>query len=135
MRSARVIQTGELAIQVRPGAVRPALDRLVAIAAGAGGYVSGSRSDEADGTGQSPSGTTTLRVPAQQFTAVIGQVRALGKVLSASTSARDVTSDYVDLGASPSQDRWLWLLSSSALLRFWFFSGDGCTDALCRGID
>lgn len=95
-RSARVVQTGQVALQVQDGQVQPALDRLGAIATGAGGYLSDTRDSEGDGT---PSGTSTLRVPVARFSSVLSQVRKVGKVVSSSSSARDVTGDYVDLSA------------------------------------
>jgi hypothetical protein len=94
--AARVIQTGQIALQVQHGQVRSALDRLGAIATGAGGFLSDSREDEGTGT---PSGTSTLRVPVADFPAVVAQVRKVGRVTSSSSSARDVTSQYVDLSA------------------------------------
>ncbi len=99
VRNARVVQTGQLAIRVRPGGVRNALNRLEAIAAGAGGYVGESRSQEGPNGSEPPSGSTSLRVPVDHFTAVLGQARALGTVLSSSSNARDVTGQYVDLTA------------------------------------
>jgi hypothetical protein len=94
--AARVIQTGQLALEVKRGQVRPTLDKLTAIADGAGGFVSASRADD---TSTLPSGTTTLRVPVASFAGVTAQVRKLGTVASASTTARDVTAQYVDLTA------------------------------------
>jgi hypothetical protein len=92
----RVVQTGQLALEVARGQVRPVLARLTTIADGAGGYISQSRDDD---TQVLPSGTSTLRVPVASFEAVTAQVRKLGSVTSASTTARDVTSQYVDLNA------------------------------------
>ena len=92
----RVVQTGQLALEVGKSKVQPTLDRLGGIATTAGGFLTSSRS--AAGVG-SPSGTSTLRVPTAKFDAVVAQVRTLGHVTSISTSAKDVTADYVDLGA------------------------------------
>jgi hypothetical protein len=92
----RVVQTGQLALEVARGQVRPVLARLTTIADSAGGYISESRDDD---TQALPSGTSTLRVPVASFEAVTAQVRKLGSVTSASTTARDVTSQYVDLNA------------------------------------
>jgi hypothetical protein len=94
--ASRVVQTGQFSLEVATGQVRPVLAKLSALADGAGGYISGSRDDD---TQSLPSGTSTLRVPVASFDAVTAQVRKLGKITSASTSARDVTSQYVDLGA------------------------------------
>lgn len=96
IRSARVVQTGQISLGVRHGQVQPALDRLGTIAIGAGGYVSDSKSDQGDGT---PSGATTIRVPVARFASVEAQVRRVGHVVSISTQATDVTATYVDLSA------------------------------------
>lgn len=95
-RAARVVQTGQVSLEVARGKVQPTLDRLSAIATGVGGYLSESRIDSGADT---PSGTSTLRVPVASFSSVLGQVRHIGKVTSTSTQARDVTAEYVDLGA------------------------------------
>ncbi len=96
IRSARVVQNGQLSLEVGHGQVQPALDRLTSIAIGSGGYVSDSKSEQGDGT---PSGTTTIRVPVGRFTSVETQARRIGHVVSINTSATDVTAAYVDLGA------------------------------------
>lgn len=45
------------------------------------------------------SGTVTIRVPAAQFDATTADIRTIGKVLSSSVNADDVTEEYVDLQA------------------------------------
>ncbi len=94
--STRVVQTAQIAMAVPRGQVASALDRLSSIAGGLGGYVAQSRSDQGSGT---PSGTTSLRVPVAAFAAASTQARGLGRVMSASSQAQDVTGDYVDLSA------------------------------------
>ena len=94
--ASRVVQTGNFSLEVARGQVRPVLARLSALADGIGGYISQSQDED---TPPSPSGTSTLRVPIASFDAVTVQVRKLGTVTSATTSARDVTSQYVDLTA------------------------------------
>lgn len=95
-RTARVVQTGQVSLEVGSGKVQPALDRLGAIATSVGGYLSESRVDSGTGT---PSGTSTLRVPVASFAGVLSQVRRIGHVTSTSTQARDVTAEYVDVAA------------------------------------
>jgi hypothetical protein len=94
--ASRVVQTGQFSLEVAKGQVRPVLARLTALAAGSGGYISASSDDD---TQALPTGTSTLRVPVASFDSVTAQVRKLGQITSASTTARDVTSQYVDLGA------------------------------------
>ena len=91
-----MVQTGQVSLEVSRGKVQPALDRLSTIATGAGGFLSASRVDTGS---DSPSGTSTLRVPVDHFASVLGQVRRIGHVTSTSTQAQDVTAEYVDLGA------------------------------------
>lgn len=45
------------------------------------------------------SGTVVIRVPAERFDPVLATIHGMGKVLSSSVSARDVTEEYVDLTA------------------------------------
>jgi hypothetical protein len=91
-----VVQTAQLALQVPPGKVPAALDRLANIPTGLGGYVAESRSDE----GVAPAtGTITLRVPVTAYPTASAQARAVGHVTGGSSQAQDVTGQYVDLGA------------------------------------
>ncbi len=46
-----------------------------------------------------PTGSTTLRVPVSTFESLVGSVRTLGTVKSATTHGQDVTARYVDLQA------------------------------------
>ncbi len=45
------------------------------------------------------SGTVTIRIPSAQFDSALVQVKKLGKIISTSISAEDVTEEYVDLTA------------------------------------
>lgn len=45
------------------------------------------------------SGSITIRVPAERFDSVLPEIMSLGKVLSSSIEAEDVTEEYVDLKA------------------------------------
>jgi hypothetical protein len=90
----RVVRTGQLSLKVT--SVLTAVDRLTALASGAGGYVQNSVT-----TADSPTSTAdiTLRVPAARFDATVAQAQQLGKTRSLTTSATDVTGRYVDLVA------------------------------------
>lgn len=91
-----MVQTAQVALQVPPGKVPAALDRLASIATGLGGYVGQSRLDEGVGPA---AGTITLRVPVAAYPAASAQARAVGHVSGSSSQAQDVTAQYVDLGA------------------------------------
>ena len=97
----RVVQTGQLSLDVAKGKVASTLDRLNGIASGAGGFLSSSKlsSFGLDSEAASPSGTSTLRVPTAKYDGVVAQVRRLGTVTSLSSSATDVTAEYVDRDA------------------------------------
>jgi hypothetical protein len=73
------------AVAQASGAVRGA-------ATAAGGYVSG-----ADGGGSTM--TITLRVPAEQYDAVVDRVAALGVLNSRSENSQDVTAEIVDVNS------------------------------------
>lgn len=45
------------------------------------------------------SGTVTIRVPADRFNVALAKIQVIGKVLSSSVNADDVTEEYVDLQA------------------------------------
>jgi hypothetical protein len=63
----------------------------------AGGYVLRSSSHVTD-TGHRR-GSVTIRVPETNFLSVIGELEKIGEVKSRSTSAQDVTEEYIDLEA------------------------------------
>jgi hypothetical protein len=93
---AKIIKTGAVEIEVGEGRFSTTLERVTALAAANGGYVAEQQTTE---LGDAPSGTVTLRVPADRFEEVVNQVRRLGKVLSASSGGRDVTAEYADVDA------------------------------------
>ena len=124
----KVIKTGSMSLVVGDGQLTAALDRLSGIAAGLGGYVQDSSTNEgstsppattpttavppsvsrasapssaavAKPPGQVPTATATLRVPVEQFNALVTQAQQVGKVTALGTTGADVTSQYVDLQA------------------------------------
>jgi hypothetical protein len=93
---ARIEQTGSLDLRVGRGAVSATVDRLDALAGANDGFVATSQTHSGT-SGGAPSGTVTLEVPVASFSAVLGEAEALGKVSQLTTSATDVTAQYVDL--------------------------------------
>ena len=91
----RIVQTGEIDLQVNKLDVRKAVGTLTALAAKFGGQVADSQTV----VGDDPSATVTLRIPNDSFGTVLDQAQGLGKVLSVNTKTADVTAQYVDLGA------------------------------------
>jgi len=121
-----LLRNGDLSLLVARGQLLPTVDRVKAITAAMSGYVMSSSlgtqtgmglpepmpldtavssdgsipsSDAAEYAGGDPYASLVVRVPEQQFEAAIKRLSKLGEVRSASTSAEDVTSQFVDLQA------------------------------------
>jgi hypothetical protein len=92
----KIVQTGELDLEVDKIKVANAVSELTAYVGGLGGIVANSQSVEGDGA---PSASLTLRVPERSFGALVTKARGLGKVLSQQTKSADVTGQFVDLSA------------------------------------
>ena len=113
---ARVVKTGSIALVVEDGDVTPRLTQVQQLAADAGGEVSDAKTSE---LGPTPSGSVTLRVPVDRFEEVVAKVRSLkGEVREATTSGKDVTTEYADLEAqirtlTAARERFLEILSGA----------------------
>ena len=108
----RVIKTGEVDLIVDAGHVSPTINQLATVAAGFGGFLQDSKSSEITAN---PTGDVTIRVPSNQFEALLTKVRSLGRPVSVNTSGQDVTAQYVDLQSrisslQASRDRYLEIL-------------------------
>jgi hypothetical protein len=93
--SARVIKTANLALEVKQGSFEDQFQQATLIAGRHGGFVSSSKTAEASRR----SGSLVLRVPADQFEAALGELKALGSVKSEELAGQDVTAQFVDLEA------------------------------------
>lgn len=93
---AKIVRTGSLEVEVDEGAFDAATTRLGTIATGAGGFVSASEISALD---DRPRGSVTLRVPAESFDKVVGEVSKVGDVVAVNTSSQDVSGEYTDLVA------------------------------------
>jgi len=96
--SARVEETGTLGLLVPGSDIGSDIGRLMTMAEAVGGFVANSQ-DNSAGAGSPAQGTVTLQVPQSSFDNVLAQARSVGKVSSLTTSATDVTGQYVDLQA------------------------------------
>jgi hypothetical protein len=105
----RIIKTGAITLQLRPGTFDRAFQQATFPASRAGGFVSTTETSE----GKLRSGTMVLRVPASQFETVLGQLRGLGRVRGQRISGEDVTSRFVDLEARLKN----WRAQEAVLLR------------------
>ncbi len=85
-----IIATAEVSIEVEDARVAAATASDVAGAAG--GFLAEQESRPADGVA-----TLTLRVPSDRFEDVLGELEALGEVLSQRIDTDDVTEQVVDL--------------------------------------
>ncbi|MDQ6697459.1 MAG: DUF4349 domain-containing protein [Actinomycetota bacterium] len=92
--SEKIVKTGSIDLQVPRRTFSDRIDRLTGLATGLGGFVAETSTSEQDVT---PTGTIALRVPAARFEDLLVQARRLGKVLSATSAAQDVTSEYTDI--------------------------------------
>ncbi|MCA1711736.1 MAG: DUF4349 domain-containing protein [Actinobacteria bacterium] len=89
----RVVKTGAIELVAPDKKVSSVLDAVLAAAKAQGGYVASSSTDE---YGATPSGSVTVRVPVARFEALVGQVRRLAEVRTATSSGKDVTAQFAD---------------------------------------
>jgi hypothetical protein len=90
-----IVYTARITLRVTN--VGSAIESVSVLADRYGGYVSGSTRTENDG---SPAATVTLRVPAQDFQAVMAELRAgAERVLTENITSEDVTEEFTDLDA------------------------------------
>lgn len=100
-----IISTANASVQVKD--VATAVADIAAIAEAHGGYAEGTDIgesvavyDEGDRAASGASyGWISIRVPADELTAVIGELADTGEVLSSSLSKQDVTAASIDLNA------------------------------------
>lgn len=88
-----VITTGTVTVEVKE--LEPATEALVKKIAELGGFISGSE-EHRDQAGRRY-GSTTARIPAEKYQALLAFARTLGTVESLSANAQDVTEKYYDL--------------------------------------
>lgn len=91
----KVVRTAWISLEV-PDAMETR-DALASLAGGCGGYVASLSMER--GYGGRISATLVMRVPEAAFEDVVRRVGEVGKVLSQSVKAEDVTEDYYDLRA------------------------------------
>ena len=87
-----IIRTGNLEIVVED--TEATIDEIARRAAASGGWVVSSNVFQ---SGEAKSGSTTIRVPVDQFDAMVEQIESMAlEVLNTSASGVDVTEEYVD---------------------------------------
>lgn len=115
--SAKIEQTGTLELAVKKGSLARTMTGLTNLAGSVGGFVADSQSQNG-ANGGSAYGTITMEVPVNDFSAVLKAAERYGKVSNLSTSATDVTGQYVDLQArltalEDSRQQYLTILSKA----------------------
>ena len=93
-----IIATAEVSFEVDD--VRQGSRRASDAAAAAGGFLAQQEANPSDGVA-----TLTLRVPTDRFSAVLGELEAIGKVLTQRIDTEDVTEQVVDLESRISSAR------------------------------
>jgi len=91
-----IIYRGGITVRAKD-TVNAAADQATGIATTAGGFVGGD--NRTTGEGGADTATLTLRVPADKFTTVVGQLARLGKEEHREINTEDVTEQTVDLDA------------------------------------
>lgn len=90
----KVIENGQVGIQVGKGSVTATVSALTQLGAQEGGFVASSAESSLGGV---PTGSVTLRIPNAAFDDALAKVRAMGKVQSSNVTGQDVTAQYQDL--------------------------------------
>ena len=91
----RIEQTGSLTLTVAKGAFTKTMTELTFLAGAYNGFVASSQSES--GSGPGASGSITLQVPVDSFSAVLKKAQALGRTDDLTTTATNVTGQYVNL--------------------------------------
>jgi hypothetical protein len=94
--SPRIVRTADVRVKVGKGGFGGAFDRVAAVAAVNGGFVSSSSTASVD---KARSGELTVRVPADRFDAMRQALGELGRVESQSIRGDDVSAQLVDYDA------------------------------------
>ncbi|NPE28387.1 DUF4349 domain-containing protein [Methanococcoides sp. SA1] len=93
----KVITTSSVSIEVKD--TTETLDAITDIANEVDGYVSSSSAHTRYGDDEGMYGYITIRVPSSELDKVLDNIGDLGKVTSESTTASDVTEEYIDVNA------------------------------------
>lgn len=94
----KLIQDATLTLRISKGSFDSVSRQVVDIAQGAGGLLFGMQTSLSD-QDVINSGTVTVKVPSDQYTRVLDQLRSLGTVTAIQTNTQDVSGEYVDLQA------------------------------------
>ena len=94
----KLIQDATVTLKISKGSFDSISRKIVDIAQGAGGALFSMQTSQSD-QDVINSGSVTVKVPSDQYTRVLDQVRSLGAVTAIQTNSQDVTGEFVDLSA------------------------------------
>jgi len=94
----KLIQDATLTVRISKGSFDSVSQKVIDIAQGAGGILFSMQTSLSD-QDVINSGTVTVKVPSDQYTRVLDQIRSLGTVTAIQTNTQDVSGEYVDLQA------------------------------------
>jgi hypothetical protein len=94
----KVIYDGQM--QLEAADTRAAFDRIIALVQGSGGFVAATSIGDTTEEDEQPTISLTLRLPADNLTATLTQIRAVAdRVVTESLQSQDVTDQFVDIEA------------------------------------
>ena len=94
----KVIYDGQM--QLEAADTRAAFDRIIALVQGSGGFVAATSIGDTTEEDEQPTISLTLRLPADNLTAALTQIRAVAdRVVTESLQSQDVTDQFVDIEA------------------------------------
>jgi hypothetical protein len=94
----KLIQDATVTLKISKGSFDSVSRRIVDIAQGSGGVLFSMQTSQSD-QDVINSGSVTVKVPSDQYTRVLDQLRSLGTVTAIQTNSQDVSGEYVDLQA------------------------------------
>ncbi|MEX0667915.1 MAG: DUF4349 domain-containing protein [Acidimicrobiia bacterium] len=90
----------DVQMQLEAADTRAAFDRIIALVQGSGGFVAATSIGDTSEEDEQPTISITLRLPADNLTATLTQIRAVAdKVVTESLQSQDVTDQFVDIEA------------------------------------
>jgi hypothetical protein len=94
-----IIYTANLTLRVKSGKVTGQADKATSYVTAVGGYVSGEQQIVPPGKHRVPQIELTLKIPVAQYGPVLAQLKGLGRKISFSSHAVDVTQEVADVGS------------------------------------
>ena len=90
-----VVKNADLRLEVASDGVRTAVQKIEQVAPRYGGFVLSTSIDEANST----EGVVVIRIPSEDFEVALRDVKNAGDLVGENVSGRDVSQEFIDLGA------------------------------------